>query len=109
MVAVYLQNLSKGVDLYRADPDQAAALIATELGITPEEAAAQAKGLIWLTAAEQIAPEYFGTTDVRGALGQALKTTADFLVEQQVLETAPELPVFQEGANPAFLQAAAGQ
>jgi taurine transport system substrate-binding protein len=109
VVAVYVQNLSKGVDLYRSDPAQAAQLIATELNITPEEATAQAAGLIWLTAAEQIGADYFGTTDAPGALGQALKTTADFLVEQKVLDSAPELSVFQSGANPAFLQQAAGQ
>ncbi|MFN8439436.1 MAG: aliphatic sulfonate ABC transporter substrate-binding protein [Caldilineaceae bacterium] len=109
VVAVYLQNLSKGVDLYRSDPTQAAELIAKELSITPEEATAQAKGLIWLTAAEQLAPEYFGTKDAPGALGQAFKTTADFLVTQKVIDSAPELPVFQQGANPAFLQAAVGK
>jgi len=109
VVAVYVQNLSKGVDLYRSDPTQAAALIAKELNITPEEATAQASGLLWLTAAEQIGADYFGTTAAPGALGQALKTTADFLVEQKVLDSAPDLAVFQSGANPAFLQQAAGQ
>ena len=109
VVAVYLQNLSKGVDLYRGDPDQAAALIAAELSITPEEAKVQAAGLIWLTAAEQISPDYFGTTDTPGALGAAFKSTADFLVEQKVLDSAPELSTFQSGANPTFLQQAAGQ
>lgn len=109
IVAVYLQNLSKGVDLYRSDPAQAGELIGKELGITPEEALAQAKGLIWLTGAEQLAPEYFGTKAAPGALGQALKNTADFLVEQKVLESAPDLSVFQAGANPSFLQQAAGQ
>lgn len=109
VVAVYVQNLSKGVDLYRSDPTQAAELIAKELNITPEEATAQAAGLIWLTAAEQIGADYFGTTAAPGALGQALKTTADFLVEQKVLDSAPDLSVFQSGANPAFLQQAAGQ
>ena len=109
IVALYLQDLSKAVDLYRADPKQAADLIAKELSITPEEAAAQAKGLIWLTAAEQLDPKYFGTKDKPGALGQAFKTTADFLVEQKVIDSAPDLATFQKGANPTFLQLAAGK
>ncbi|MBX3014803.1 MAG: aliphatic sulfonate ABC transporter substrate-binding protein [Caldilineaceae bacterium] len=108
-VALYVQNLSKAVDLYRSDPTQAAALLAAELSITPEEATAQAAGLIWLTASEQLDATYFGTSAAPGALGQALKTTADFLVAQKVLESAPELSVFQSGANPAFLQQAVGQ
>lgn len=109
VVAVYLQNLSKAVELYRADPQQAAELIATELSITPAEAAAQAAGLIWLTAAEQLGPDYFGTSDAPGALGGAFKTTADFLVEQEVIDSAPDLATFQAGANPTFLQLAVGQ
>ncbi len=109
VVAVYLQNLSKAVDLYRADPQQAYTLIGTELSITPEEAQSQAGGLIWLTAEEQLASTFFGTSDAPGALGQALKTTADFLVEQQVIREAPELPAFQTGANPGYLQLAAGK
>ncbi|HEU4323440.1 MAG TPA: aliphatic sulfonate ABC transporter substrate-binding protein [Roseiflexaceae bacterium] len=109
VVAIYLQNLSKAVDLYRAQPDEALAAIAKELQITPEEARTQAAGLLWLTAAEQTAPAFFGTADAPGALGQSLKTTADFLVEQQVIRTAPDLPVFQKGASPAFLQQAAGR
>ncbi len=109
VVATYLQDLSRAVDLYRSDPKQAYELIGKELNITPDDAKAQAAGLIWLTAAEQVAPTYFGTKDQPGALGQALKTTADFLVEQKVIPTAPELPVFQKGANPSFLQQAAGK
>lgn len=109
LVAAYLQNLSRATDLYRARPDQALAAIAAELQITPAEAKAQAAGLIWLTAAEQVGPAYFGRAGAPGALGQALKTTADFLVEQQVIRSAPELAVFQRGANPAPLQRAAGQ
>lgn len=109
IVALYVQDLSKAVDLYRADPKQAAALIAKELSITPEDAAAQAKGLIWLTAAEQLDPKFFGTKDKPGALGQAFKTTADFLVEQKVIDAAPDLVTFQKGANPTFLQQAAGK
>lgn len=109
VVAVYLQNLSRAVDLYRADPDQALGLIATELGITPEVAAPQAAGLIWLTAAEQLDPTYFGTTGAPGALGGALKTTADFLVSQTVIPSAPEVEVFEAGVNPQYLELAAGQ
>jgi len=109
VVAAYLQNLSRATDLYRAKPDEALAAIAKELQITPAEAKAQAAGLIWLTAGEQTDAKFFGTAGSPGALGQALKTTADFLVEQKVIRTAPDLAVFQKGANPAFLQRAAGK
>jgi taurine transport system substrate-binding protein len=109
VVAAYLQNLSKAVELYRAKPDEALAAIAKELQVAPAEAKAQAAGLIWLTTREQLDAKFFGTQKAAGALGQALKTTADFLVEQQVIRSAPDLVTFQKGANPTFLQLAAGQ
>ncbi|NTU85919.1 MAG: aliphatic sulfonate ABC transporter substrate-binding protein [Chloroflexales bacterium] len=109
VVAAYVQTLSRAVELYRANPEQATAYIAEELSITPDEAKAQIEGLIWLTAEEQLADTYFGTVDKPGALGQALKTTADFLLAQQVIRSTPELPAFQQAANPRFLQLAVGK
>ena len=109
VVAAYVQTLSRAVEFYRANPDQATEYIAQELNITPAETKAQIEGLIWLTADEQIATTYFGTTDKPGALGQALKTTADFLLAQKVIRSTPELAAFQKAANPRFLQLAVGK
>jgi taurine transport system substrate-binding protein len=109
VVAVYLQNLSLAVDLYRNKPDEALAAIAKELQIAPTSAKAQAAGLVWLTAGEQLAPKFFGGINAPGALGQSLKTTADFLAEQKVIRSTPELGVFQQAAKPAFLQIAQGK
>ncbi len=108
LVAAYVQTLSRAVEYYRANPSEATKAIAEELSITPEEAKAQIDGLIWLTAKEQIAETYFGTSAKPGALGAALKTTADFLKDQQVIRSTPELPAFQQAANPRFLQLAVG-
>ena len=109
VVAVYLQNLSRAVDLYRADPEQAAELIATELSITPEEATAQASGLSLADGGGTTGCRLFWHNDAPGALGGALKTTADFLVSQEVIPSAPEVEVFETGVNPLYLELAAGQ
>lgn len=109
VVAAYLQDLSKATDMYNSDPDAAADVMAKEFGLKKEEILPQMKDLIWLTSEQQIAPEYFGTKDAPGRMGQILKDTADFLVTQKVIENAPDLATFQKGANPTFLQQSVGK
>lgn len=109
LVAAYVQTLSKAVDLYRQNPDEAAAIMSREMGVPRDKILPQMRDLIWLNSADQIDAKYFGTVGSPGALGQALKLTADFLVEQKVIRQAPELAVFQKAANPAYLQKSVGR
>lgn len=109
LVAAYVQDLSKAVDLYRQNPNEAAAIMAREMGVPQDKILPQMRDLIWLNSADQIDAKYFGTTGSPGALGQALKLTADFLVDQKVIRQAPELAVFQKAANPAYLQKSVGR
>jgi taurine transport system substrate-binding protein len=109
LVAGYLRNLSRAVLLYRQDQPRALEALAKELNITVDQARAQATGLIWLTSEEQLAADYFGPADAPGGLSTALKTTADFLVSQRVIRTAPDLATFQRGTDAQFLRRAAGR
>ena len=59
--------------LIKSDPAAAAESIATELNITPAEATAQMAGLEFLTAAEQVGPDYLG-----GGLSANLLAAAKF-------------------------------
>jgi len=106
VVVAYLRNLSRAVTLYRDDQPKALDALAKELGVSVAQARMQATGLIWLTAEEQLAPAYFGQPGQPGALADALKKTADFLVAQHVIRAAPELATFQRGADATFLQRA---
>ena len=72
-VQTWVDQQNKAVELYNSDPDAAAAAIAEELNITPEEAAAQAGDLIFLTASEQaggLATNLFAAAKFNKKLGE---------------------------------------
>ena len=106
VIVSYLKTLSRAVQLYRSDRQQALDALARELGVSADQAKLQAEGLLWLTAEEQLDAKYFGATDASGLAG-ALKMTADFLVAQKVIRSAPELATFQQRTDGQFLRRAA--
>lgn len=95
-VSQYVAVLDEAVEFYRAKPQEAAETLAKELGLTPEEALASSKGIIWLTSTEQADPKYLGTSDKPGAFAQVLKDSADFLVTQKAIDKAADLATFQQ-------------
>lgn len=77
---------NKAVALIGADPKDAATSIGIQMGAQPADVAGQFSGYKFLTAKEQLTPDYLG-----GKLGKDLLTTAGFLLDQGSIE----------GANPA--------
>jgi taurine transport system substrate-binding protein len=76
----------KAVSLLNDEPDKAAADIAAELNISPADAAAQAKGLIFVSAKDQVGPDYLG-----GGLATNLYAAAQFNQKLgQIPKVAPE-------------------
>lgn len=88
--------LDQAVKVYRDDPQTAAAALATELGIAPEEALTQAQQSIWLDSSEQADGKYFGTASQPGAIAKSLKDTADFMVAQKAIPKAPDEATYQQ-------------
>jgi taurine transport system substrate-binding protein len=72
-VNIWAQQQDRAVKLIESDPAQAATSIATELNISPDEATAQMAGLEFLTAADQVGPDYLG-----GGLSANLLAAAKF-------------------------------
>jgi taurine transport system substrate-binding protein len=72
----------QAVRLVKEDPEAAAESIAVELGTTPDEVSSQLEGYTFLEASEQF-DEYFS-----GPMGEALSSTAEFLVTQQEIDEA---------------------
>mgnify|MGYP001108679127 CR=1 FL=1 len=72
-VQTWVEVQDRAVRLIEEQPDEAAAAIAAELNITPEEAARQLADLIFLTADEQVGPDYLG-----GGVADNLFATAEF-------------------------------
>ncbi|MET1029755.1 taurine ABC transporter substrate-binding protein [Domibacillus tundrae] len=90
----YVDVLDEAVKYYNEKPEESAELLSKELGLTPEESLVTMKQIVWLDASKQ--KEYFD-----GPLAETLKETADFLVEQKAIPSAPDLEEYKE----ALLQA----
>ncbi|HXG04599.1 MAG TPA: aliphatic sulfonate ABC transporter substrate-binding protein [Candidatus Binatia bacterium] len=106
LVVRYVRTLSRAVDLYRAEPREAARAVAKEFGIPEAEAERQMKTMIHLNGREQLGDKYLGTSARRGGLARALKDTADFLVTQKTIRSAPPLSAFEKAVNPSFIEKA---
>lgn len=92
----YRSLLDQSVKVYRDEPEKAGKALAAELGISPEEALTQAGQSIWLDSSEQADAKYFGTSSQPGAIAKGLKDTADFMVEQKAIPTAPTQDAYQQ-------------
>lgn len=90
----YVDALDEAVKYYNEKPEESAELLSKELGLTPEESLVTMKQIVWLDASKQ--KEYFN-----GPLAETLKETADFLVEQKAISSAPDLEAYKQ----ALLQA----
>ncbi len=100
----YIKALNKAVNLYNENNEEAVNTIAQSLNISKADALKQAKGMVWLTAKQQLEPEYFGTSAKKGALAKSLTDTADFLYKQKGLKTKPDPAVFDKAVNPAYIE-----
>ncbi|MDR0886725.1 MAG: aliphatic sulfonate ABC transporter substrate-binding protein [Clostridiales Family XIII bacterium] len=96
-VKTYIDILDEATDAYKNDQENTAKLIAPGLGITEEEALISMNEIIVLSKADQTDPTYLGTTAEPGNLAQLMKDTADFLVEQKSIKSAPSVEEFQKG------------
>lgn len=95
-VKLYIEVLDEGTKFYREQPEQAAEALSHELGLSVEETLKAMSEITVLDAAAQSDPKYLGTPEEPGQFAALLKQTADFLVEQQSIKSAPELSVFEE-------------
>jgi len=105
-VTKYVKLQQKAIQLYRTDPSGAATALSSAIGTDAAEAGKEARELVWLTPKEQLAPAYFGSSRKKGDLAKTLKATADFLVAQKSIESAPDLAAFEAAIDPSFIEAA---
>ncbi len=101
-VELWLAQQDRAIQLINDDPDAAAEAVALELEITPEEAAAQLADLVFVTAAEQIGPDYLG-----GGLATNLFAAAEFNKAQGTIDTVQPEDVYAAGVDDSFALAVA--
>lgn len=104
LTADFIAALIAGGNLYRENPEQAAAIVAAPLGITVENALGQMQGSIWLTPEEEISEAYMGTSETAGDFSKVMKATADFLLEQGSITESPSQEEFDAFINPKYIE-----
>ncbi len=106
IVKKYVQLQEKAFKLYKDNPDEAAQAVAAELKIDNAESLKEMNELIWLSSEEQLKEQYLGTSKKKGDFVKTLKDTADFLVEQKAIDSAPDINTFEKAVDPSFIEAA---
>ncbi|MEO0768953.1 MAG: taurine ABC transporter substrate-binding protein, partial [Cyanobacteria bacterium J06649_4] len=91
--------LDEATQRYREDSAAAAAIVAKEVSLTPEQSLAIMDELIWLDSSQQAAAQYMGTAAAPGDISKVLKSSADFMAEQGAIPPAPELGVFEQALH----------
>ena len=95
MITGYVAALDEAVQFYRKEPEAAAEAISQEIGLSPEESLTVMNELVWVSADEQASDKYLGTPEQPGAMAQVLKDSAEFMVAQGAIPSAPDLEVYQ--------------
>ena len=99
IVAKYVKAQIKANDVIFNDKDKAAKEIASVLQISPEDAAKQLTQYEYLTTDQQL--DY-----LKNKIPDTLKATADFLVQQNSIKSAPDAAAFKDAVTTEFVEAA---
>ncbi|MBQ8063769.1 MAG: ABC transporter substrate-binding protein [Clostridia bacterium] len=99
VVQKFVELQLRANDIIYKQPDIAAQDISKKLEIEEADAAKQLKSFSYLDAAQQI-------EQLDNVFAQVLKDTADFLVEQKSIKSAPDLETFQSKVTSEFVKAA---
>ncbi|MGM9935857.1 MAG: aliphatic sulfonate ABC transporter substrate-binding protein, partial [Candidatus Ornithomonoglobus sp.] len=99
IVQKYVEIQLKANDTILNDPDKAADEISSVLEISKEDAAEQITTFEYLLGDDQL--DY-----LNNKFAETLKATADFLVEQDSIKSAPDLETFKSKINTEFIEAA---
>jgi taurine transport system substrate-binding protein len=102
-----LAAYGKALEYYRTSPDKAAEIVAKQAGVTPAVAKADLAEYDFVPLKTQLTAEWLGTPGHPGKFDEVLKRTADFLVEQKSIRSAPGLAAFQKGTDTSALEKAA--
>ena len=103
-VTGFLKAYGRALAMYREKPDATAEIVAKQAGVTPAVALSDMKEYDFVPLSDQVTPAWLGGTPASpGKFAGVLKGTADFLVEQKSIKTAPGLDAFQKAINTDFL------
>ncbi|HHV42283.1 MAG TPA: ABC transporter substrate-binding protein [Clostridiaceae bacterium] len=105
LTVTFLSCLKEAGDIYRADPDQAASILAQELTLDIEEVKIQLQGSQWLTPQEALSDKLLGTHTEPGSFVDVMKNTADFLYNGRYIQRNPSREEIARFVNPVYVEA----
>jgi taurine transport system substrate-binding protein len=105
-VVGFLSAYGRALDMWLTKPDEAAVIVGKQAGVSTETAISDMKEYDFVPLKEQVTARWLGVPGQPGAFAKTLKSTADFLVEQRNIRSAPPLDVFEKAIDTSFLQKA---
>ncbi|MFW5996127.1 MAG: MetQ/NlpA family ABC transporter substrate-binding protein [Halanaerobiaceae bacterium] len=103
-VVSYIACMKEAADIYREDPQEAAAIVADELEISEDEALLQMQGSNKYTPEELLGDDFFGTSEEAGQFAEIMKDTSDFLQEQDSIDNSPSREEYNKYVNPEYIE-----
>ena len=101
-----LKAYGRSLDVYKSKPDEAAVMVGKLAGVSTEVAKSDMAEYDFIPLKTQLTAAWLGVPGTDGKFASVLKGTADFLVEQKSIKTAPAVAAFNKAINTKYLAAA---
>ena len=102
-VVGFLAAYGRALDMWLKTPDEAAAIVAKQAGVAEPVAMSDMKEYDFVPLAQQPTERWLGAPGKPGSFAKTLKSTADFLVEQRSIRSAPDLEAFNKAIDTSYL------
>ena len=104
IVETYINSVDEAGDLYRNNPEQAIASVASELEISESDAKKFMSSSIWIDKNDLLSENYFGSNEKPGNFVNVMNDTAQFLSEQGSITNVPTFDQFNDFIDPTFIE-----
>jgi taurine transport system substrate-binding protein len=103
VITAMLKAYGRSLDVYTSKPDEAAKIVGQQAGVSAEVAKADMAEYDFVPLKKQLEPAWLGAPGHEGKFASVLKGTADFLVEQKSIRSAPPVDAFRKAINTSYL------
>jgi taurine transport system substrate-binding protein len=103
IMAGILKSYGRALDLYASKPDEAATLVGKYAGVSVAVAKADMAEYDFIGLKAQLTPAWLGAPGGTGKFATVLKSSADFLVAQKSIRSAPGIEAFNKAINTKYL------
>ena len=107
-VVGFLGAYGRALDVWLTKPDEAAIIVAKQAGVAVPVAMADMKEYDFVPLKAQVTERWLGAPGKPGTFAKTLKSTADFLVAQHSIRSAPGLEAFDNAIDTSYLEKAIG-